>query len=406
MRIGRLDVPSFRRHPGVWPGLCLIVALGSVSQAPAVTPVREVCDQIDSGERIKCKFGNVIEQQRGAAETMGQMGMLPPGQEETLIKHVGRAGRVKGRMGALEFKQLTRKSQVSCQTSEILGDGKGDDDGICASGEDCQEVLGDQIGDDDGICRPRNGMNREVCVEICDADAVNADPNNFDDDPTADSTGRDLEESLDDLTDQYEGINLMMLGESSPVAEASSLASATGACAAAFRQRPSSVLLAVLVGAAEGARVAADVSERFCDQAAFGFSGSSVCAVVEGVAGAAMIIARAYEVEDSDIDSRTIDSIWACLKETSTTTSAAAGAVAAVSGDLMGLSQLVSGVDQRVGGVDQRVSGVDDRVGVLDQKVNSLAQQLGLVQQTLVQVIILLNTPQGQRPGFPTPTAP
>jgi hypothetical protein len=380
--------------------LCGMVLLaGIATPAIAQAPLREICDQPDSGDRIKCKFGNIIEQQRGAAELLDQMGMLPPTQAEALIKHIDRAGRGQSRSDAMTFKQLTRKSKVSCQVKEILGDGKGDDDGLCSGGEDCEEVIGDQIGNDDGVCRPMNGNNREVCVEICDDDAINANPDNFDDDPNADTTGRDLEESLDDLTEQYEDINLMMAQEMSdraldPSFQAGGSSShATAACSKLLRGRPSSVVTAILVGAAAGARVAADVSERLCDQTAFGFSGSSVCAVVEGIAGAANVVATAYQVEGADIDSATIDAIYACLQETSTATAAAVGAVANVSGDLMAVSQQVAGVGIGVETANQRMI-------VLQQKANMLEAQIAETRSMLVEVISLLNTPPGRRISF------
>lgn len=387
------------RSRALLPAIGLAVVLSSLSPALAVAPPPMQCDQPESGDRIKCKFGNIIEQQRGAAELLDQMGMLPPTQADALIKHIDRAGRGQSRSDAMSFKQLTRKAKVECQVKEIIGDGKGDDDGICTGGEDCEEVLNDQIGNDDGVCRPMNGKNREVCVEICDDDAINSDPNNFDDDPNANTTGRDLEESLDDLTEQYEDINLMMaqelsdrtLDQSLQAGGSSSLAG--GACSTVLRGRPSSTVTAILVGAAAGARVAADVNERFCDQTAFGFSGSSVCAVVEGIAGAAGVVATAYQVEGADIDSSTIDAIYACLQETSTATAAAVGAVGNVSGDLAAVSQQVTNVNFSVDTVNQRVVA-------LQQKAATLEAQLVETRTMLLEVIELLNTPQGRRTTF------
>ena len=394
----------------------LFLALAFVLVAPAAPvlaqpPVREVCDQTESGERIKCKFDNVLRQQRGVVEMIDQLQLVPPGQREAMTHEVDRAVRAHGRTSPMEFKQLTRKSEVTCEIKELLGDGQGDEDGLCTGGEDCEEVLGDQIGNDDGICRPRNGNNREVCVEICDFSAVNANPENFDDDPNADSRGRDLEETLDGLTDQYEGINLLMEleAESLGVSGASSLAAgppaslATGACAVAHRQRTSSSVIAVLVGVREGLRLTADVSERFCDQAAFGFSGSSVCAVVEGLAGVANIVATAFEFGDDDITADTVDSVYACLQQTSEIAVTAAAAVSIVGTDLGAVNQLVAAVDQRVAFVDQKVVALDQNVHVLDEKVNGLTAQLEQARRTLAEIIILLQTPPGLRPEFPTP---
>jgi peptidoglycan hydrolase CwlO-like protein len=113
--------------------------------------------------------------------------------------------------------------------------------------------------------------------------------------------------------------------------------------------------------------------------------------VIEGVAGAAKVIAVAVAVEGEDIDSNTIDSTFACLKVTSETASAAAGAVDQVSDDLANVSQ--------------QIDDVDDRVGVVDDKVDALQQQLEQAQAALVEVITLLQLPPGQREGFPDGTS-
>jgi hypothetical protein len=50
---------------------------------------------------------------------------------------------------------------------EIIGDGKGNDDGVCEPTEDCKntylinavEVIGDFVGDDDGLCE-----SNEACI--------------------------------------------------------------------------------------------------------------------------------------------------------------------------------------------------------------------------------------------------
>jgi len=383
----------FRRYSMLLPAICAVWALGAGSNVMAQAPVRDACVQTDSGERIKCKFGNVIEQQRGAAEMIGQMGMLPGNQVDALMKQVERAGKAQGRTDAMSFKQLTKKSNVDCQVQEIIGDGKGDDDGICTGGEDCAEVIGDQIGNDDGICKPVNGAKRETCVQICDAPGINGNPDNFDDDPASNSAGQEIEESLDDLTDQYEDINTMLANQPLDVGVESATFAATGACATVHRARPNANTVAFIVGAAEGARVAADIAERFCDQSVFGANTSAVCAVIEGVAGAGKIVAVALQFEDGDITSNVIDSTYACLQETSEATAAAVDAVGDVSDD-------ISAVDLRVAVVGQQVQTLDQRVVVLDQKVNELAQNLQAVQLTLVEVIRLLNTPQGKRPGF------
>jgi hypothetical protein len=378
----------FKPHRIAVTGTALVLALVLAASTQA-QPVREACDQADSGERIQCKFNNVVQQQQGVADMIGQLDEVPEIQKQAVMSEVGRASRAQGRANSMDFKLLTRKSDSTCQIKELIGDGKGDDDGLCTSGEDCEEVLGDQIGNDDGVCRPQQGANREVCVEICDLEAVGMNPENFDDDPTTNSRGRDLEESLDMLTDQFESVNEAMEQELYARATAAQrAATAEGECGVLLARRPSSNLKAVLDGAQLGARAAADVAERFCDQTAFGANTAAVCAVIEGIAGAATIAAGVVDVSDGAVDSDTIDAIWACLQETSEATAEAVGSVSDVSEDL--------------GEVGQQVNTIDNKVDTLDTKVNAIQQKLLMLQGQLADVLVLLNTPQGQRSDFPT----
>jgi len=381
--------PSRSRRARLLPVAAVLITLASLAPALAAPPARQACTQTDSGERIKCKFANIIDQQRGVADMLGQMGVLPAAEQLSLSDQIDRAGKAQGRTGPMDFKQLTKKSSVECQVQEILGDGKGDDDGVCTAGEDCAEVIGDQIGNDDGVCKPMNGKNREACVEICDADAVNGNPANFDDDPAVDSRGRDLEESLDDLTDRYQEANDILQQEAlrrQAIPESVQAQGPGSACDTILAQRPSNSLRLKLDAVADGARVGADIADKFCNQDAAGFNAAIPCAVGEAIAGGARIIADAFKFEDDSIESDTIDTTYACLQETAAATNGAAGAVAGVGDDV----RVVSG----------QVSGVDQKVVVLDQKVNDLTLQLARVQEMLAIVTKLLNTPQGQRPDF------
>jgi hypothetical protein len=309
------------------------------------------------------------------------------------MKEVNRAMKAHGRTGSAEFRQLTKKSQLECQVQEISGDGKGDDDGVCTGGEDCAEVLGDQIGDDDGICRPRQGKNREACVEICDAAAQNENPANFDDDPTMDSRGRDLEESLDDLTAQYQEVNSMMEAEVIAGARpypfsnaARTLNGGESACDTVLSQRPNDNFQAFMRGAADGGRMSADIADKFCNQDAAGFNAAIPCAIIEGIAGVAAIISNGTQFIDNLVSGDTLDATWACLKETNLATRDNSGAVDEVGTDVKQLQD--------------QVTALDGRVRVLDDKVNDLSQRLTTVQDMLDSVILLLQTPQGQRSGF------
>jgi hypothetical protein len=336
------------------------------------------------------------------------MPTVPEKQKQALMKQVERNDRARGRTPADEFKQLTKKSKTTCQILEIAGDNMGDDDGVCTGNEDCVEVTGDQIGDDDGICRPRNGRNREACVEICDEEAINSDPGNFDDDPTQPSLGKDVEEQLDDITGQYVELNQLLEQEAQVRAAAGILAGSGDPCAAVIAARANVRTFAFLVGVAGGTRMGADIAERFCDQTAFGVNTAAVCSVIEGIAGAAQITASIFQFGDSSVDSDTADASFACLKSLSgnlgalsTNVGALSTDVGALSTDLGVLSTDVRGIGSAVGDGNAALASVNARIDGLQQQLNGLRQMVDGVRGQVAEVRQLLSTPQGQREGFP-----
>jgi hypothetical protein len=374
--------------------LALLASLSFVTSISAQPPAPSVCDQQDSGERIRCRFGNIISQQRASAEMIAFMPSVPEKQKQALMKQVERNDRARGRTLAEEFKQLTKKSKTACQVLEIAGDNMGDDDGVCTGNEDCVEVMGDQIGDDDGICRPRNGRNREACVEICDEEAINSDPGNFDDDPTQPSLGKDVEEQLDDITDQYVELNQMLEQEAQLRSAAGILAGSGDPCATVIAARANVNTFAFLVGLAGGLRMGADIAERFCDQTAFGVNTAAVCSVIEGIAGAGQITATIFQFGDSSVDSDTADASFACLKSLS-------GDLGTLSADVGTLSSDVRGIGSAVGDGNAALAAIQTRIDDLQLQLNGLRQMVDGVRGQVAEVRQLLSTPQGQREGFP-----
>lgn len=217
-------VPWLQRL-AVFSVLACLASPGTVVAQPPPAPA--TCDQQDSGERIKCKFGNLIDQEQTTAGMISSMPEATEAQKRALMNKSVQTSRAHGRTSEEDFKQLTKKASPQCQIREIEGDGVGDDDGVCKGNEDCVEAMNDQIGNDDGICRPRNGKNREACVEICDAETINSDPDNFDDDPNQESLGQDVEAQLDEATEQYVEIN-EMLDEEMQLRAAASILAANG----------------------------------------------------------------------------------------------------------------------------------------------------------------------------------
>lgn len=384
---GATRLHTFPRLPATALALLATIAFAAplAAQPP---PAPETCEQADSGERLKCKFGNIVAQQQAASDMITFMPNVPEVQKQGLRNQVQRNSRAQGRTQASEFKQLTKKSKTSCQVLEIAGDGVGDDDGVCEPNEDCVEVLGDQIGDDDGVCQPRNGRNRETCVEICDAEAIDSDPDNFDDDPTQDSLGHDQEEQLDDITQQYMELNEMLDQEAQLRAAASLLAGTGEPCAAVIAARANTNTFAFLVGLADGTRIGADIAERFCDQSVFGANTAAVCSVIEGIAGAAKVTATVFQFGDATVDSDTIDASYTCLKSLDT--------------DLQTLGTDLQGVSDSVGDSNAALASLQAQVNGLQQQINGLRQMVDQVQAGVTEVQRLVSTPLGQREGFPT----
>jgi len=355
--------PHIHPFPMVFATLAALALSGVALAAP---PTPQTCDDADSGTRIKCRFGNIVEQQKKTAEMIDLGANFPESQKEALRKQVERTSRARNRTSAEDYKQITKKPRPVCQVLEIDGDGVGDDDGVCKGNEDCVEVAGDQIGNDDGICRPLNGRNREACVEICDDEAINSDPDNFDDDPTQESLGADVEEHLDELTDQYVELN-EMLEQDMQLRSAARVMSANGdPCAVVIAARQNANLVAFTVGFADGARMGADIAEAFCRQDAAGFNSSVACSVSEGIAGVARIIAGAMQFGDADISSNTLDASYACLQSLNTA----------------------------VGESNSDLDAIQSQLNTLQQMVDSLQRELG-------EVKLLVTTPLGRREGFP-----
>ncbi len=155
--------------------LGLLASLAFAAAAGGVPPpMPEDCDvEPDIGVRIQCKYGNIIAQQMATAGMLSTLPDLPESQKQALMNQANRAENARSRASPMDFKQLTRKTDSTCQVVEFLVDGMavmgGDGDGICEMGETCAEVIGDGIGDDDGECFPgQGGPKREICAEICD----------------------------------------------------------------------------------------------------------------------------------------------------------------------------------------------------------------------------------------------
>lgn len=288
----------------------------------AAPPVPAICDQQDHGARVKCKYGNVLMQQQATADMIMTMQEFPQTRKQELMEQTARAMREESRVGAADFKMLTKKRNPKCQIVE-KDNGRGNGDGICDPGpEDCVEVIGDGIGDDDGICKPLNGKKREVCVEICDDEALALEPDNFDEG----GRGMDTEMQLDLLTEQYMEGNEMLEDEMSArnrIPRRARIRARVQALAQASADPCQFEKRAGLPGAVvDGFKIVKDSTEiiknmadKFCELDASGFNAAFLCILPAAVFGAVEITTDMMEF-DSDIkQNEVVDYSFACLHE-------------------------------------------------------------------------------------------
>ncbi len=275
------------------------------------------------GETLKCKFDLMTEEGQKTIDELQQppyKDLLPPAQLEGLKKARGNMDRSKNRLKPDDFHLMAKKKATACQWVESSEPGaQHNDDGICIpdppDNEDCAEVIGDGIGNDDGICRPRKGKKREVCVQICDEEAVLLDESNVDDDTVA-----ELDGIFDNMARHSREVNDGLSQAGPDLLAAPLVAGSNNPCDidAQGLTRTNDVLKALARGAATGARGGAEIAERFCDQLVAANCGAC-CAPGEAVAGALEAASTAIDIIEETINSATIDAALACVKAIKTT---------------------------------------------------------------------------------------
>jgi len=284
--------------------------------------------------------------------------MFTPAQKEHMLKSRGRANRGRERVHlAGGLKRMGRKAKLECVVNEILGDGIGNDDGICEKGEMCEEQLGDGIGDEDGLTEWKFCGKKELCVENCDEDAVDEVPDNYD-------TGavEDVEESMDDVTNILDDASFMLQAHAQQMAvmtEIRTAADPNDKCAllpVARRRSRSYEELQAIIASANATEMARSICDSGCNQDFFGNNCSAVCTVLAGASGVVRIIAEAAELQDDTVTAEQVDAACECLNQ-----------------------------------MGDEISGLKEQLGDLSD----------MVEERFNEVVELLNTPQGQRPEFP-----
>lgn len=273
------------------------------------------CDK--KAETLECKFDLMAEESKKTIDELQQPpydDLLPPAEIDGLRKAKENLDRSKDRLNADDFHLLAKKKETTCQWVESTAPGaQNDGDGVCnlQQKEDCAEVPGDGIGNDDGICWPLRGKKREVCVQICDEEAVLLDESNVDDDTVA-----ELEGIFENLTQHSKEVNEGLPEAAKNIVATRFAYNASDPCQidAQGLSRTNDTLKALARGAATGARGGANISERFCDQMYGPSNCAACCAPGEAVAGALQAAATAIDLVEETINSATIDAGLACVR--------------------------------------------------------------------------------------------
>lgn len=339
-------------------GAAILCTLTLSFPLAAQPPQPANCDQQESGERLKCKFQNIIEQQEESASILEQMGNIPPERTAKLNRQIGKTMATTDKTGVEDFKQFTKKNKAQCDIVELMEhpDANGDGDGICTGNERCAEDNSDQIGNNDGVCMPKNGKNREVCLQICDDEAVRGNPNNFDD--SDGSRGADIEEILDNITDDYVELN-RNLDEDMAVFFAFTNQVGDDACNAVLNIRPTKKQLDNSFMAAYIAENLAEQTDNICNLDAAGFNAAIACIVTDGIYIVAKGISDTIVSANEEVDSQTIDATLACVSELKASS------------------------------------------GEQERQLNAMDAKMDRTLDLLDETIRLLNTPTGQRESFP-----
>ena len=336
-------------------GTLFLAALLGTPGAGQADVLRKSCTQSDSGERIKCKTENYQAQMSELVDALTSDGsdLLTPEMKTNLKNSRDRTNRAITRTDAKGFKRMTKKPEPECYIKEFVTDdvnnsayGDGDDDGICTKGEICEEVLNDQIGDDDGICEKLHDTGKpvqETCVQVCDRETIDANEENYDEEAS-----QDVEDSLDEISDIIAATNEKVKKKRALQATLEQLSeNGEEACADVLvgTRRFSALELVAIYEGATAAKLAADVCRDTCTQSSFGFNCRMACLAVGMGENIMNMLTVAAEVQDDSVTGSRVDASSECLES-------------------------------------------------LGAKINELEKKLD-------EVILLLNTPTGQRPSFP-----
>jgi hypothetical protein len=285
----------------------LLLVPGVASLAAAASDCNSLTDR---GERLKCKFDALADEGKKTIEYLQQppfSDIATPSQMAGLGRYKDQLDRAKGRLQAADFRSIARKKDARCQLVEKEGDG----DGICdpEKGEVCAEALGDGIGDEDGVCFPMHGKKREVCAQLCDDEAIAQTSENGDD-----NLSTELEGIYDDMTAHAQEVNGALPEVATLLAAQTLESEEPQACPldTGGATRTNFIVYLLAKTAAVTSRGGADIAERLCDQQVM-MNCAACCAPAEVIAGSFAAAWTAIEIVESTVNSATLDAALTCV---------------------------------------------------------------------------------------------
>ena len=381
----------------------MAIAMALLAAPSPLTAQTADCSGItDIGDRVKCKHSGFLEEQKKVIDNLEVHfgGVVGGDNFDRLKRSHDRSKKANLRTDGKNFKSFGKKKAGTCDLAEYAGDG----DGICEPGEKCLEALGDGIGNDDSICK-LTGKNKEVCVEICEGSDVMEDD-------TDTELLTDMEKNYDDITMNLRAANDLMESNGGQIV------SMAGPLLASYEPADACktsvdwfsygrvLTMTIMKQVAVGVRGIADISDKGCNQDAAGFNTASVCMVLEGAATTMALVVETtdgiFSLVKWGIDSSSqqcISSLSADLQETKA--------------KLVAIDATSSSSNTQLGSVATDIQYLKNKADSLTTAVNSLSGSVTAVQRQLndlngamnakfSEVNVLLSTPQGQRPAFPT----
>ena len=230
--------------------------------------------------------------------------------------------------------------------------------------ENCAEVIGDGIGDDDGICG-MTGSHKEVCVEICDLPLSDQDDDNFDEEAAA-----DMETALMDAehvmaeTNERLAVALASYAQAKRDREARS---ASGSACVHILQGIRLGTKAYLTLSADATSMAYDMLDSGCNQDVVGNNCSSAGVALAVAKGVAQMVKDGFDLAELILSEASIDESFFCMEETSTD---------------------IAQLQEQAGQTEEKLDEIDRKVDALNARFD--------------EILELLRTPPGRREGFPT----